>query len=94
MCEKCTAKIRADQCAETGEYKLKANHFQACANVKKRALDLERNEIVDSIKKNIKIPGFGTGMARDAMLDEGVPKDLLPSVSKVKNYLDHQRNIG
>ena len=33
-------------------------------------------------------------MVRDAILDEGVPQDLLPSVSNVKNYLDHQQNIS
>ena len=62
-------------------HKLEANDFEVCANVKKHALDLDYKEIVDAINKKIKTSGLVQGWF-DAMLDEGVPQDLLPSVAK------------
>ena len=96
MCPKCSFELKSEGCEATGKMKIEVcgQHLTSCHKASKNGLKTAVQKAIKQIKSQNKNPNFGPAQVRDSLLDHGFKQEQLPPVSKVTNFLNHQRNTS
>ena len=96
LCQKCSFQLKSEACEVSGKVRVQAcgGHLSSCHKAKKNGLKSVVQEAIKRIKCQNKNPNFGPAQVRDSLLDHGFKEEQLPPVSKVTNFLNHQRNTS